>query len=151
MALCLPDAPRSRPHVRWSCSADRSPLGGEGDAPYLLESPSRTDRRGCGLTLVAVFGILWPGCCHCRWQHAPPETAGRSTETSLHGGRRGCGEPASSVRHAARPVAHGLAVAGPAGLLIGVIQHGPGAVQGAGHDMAVDPVGGVDAAVPKPA
>jgi hypothetical protein len=50
-----------------------------------------------------------------------------------------------------RPAAHGLAVAGPAGLLIGVIQHRAGAVQGAGHDVAVDPVSGVDAAVPEPA
>src|SRR6266536_648803 len=37
-----------------------------------------------------------------------------------------------------------------AAFLVGVVQHRPGAAEGAGHDVAVDPVGGLDAAVPEP-
>jgi len=75
--------------------------------------------------------------------HHRPEPAAR-------GQKAGRGHPRAATPWL-RQAAHGLAVDGPAGLLVGVIEHGPGSSQGGGHDVAVDPVGGLDAAVPEPA
>ncbi len=94
MALCLPEGsaiqtPRSV--VRFP---ERSPLGGEGDAPYLLESPGRTDRRGCGLTLVSgISDFVVLGAVTAEGNKRLRKPRGGSPRCRCMVGEKGAGSP----------------------------------------------------------